>query len=506
VKTPNLDRSPPQALDAEQAVLGCLMLDDTGEALPAVLEVLSGDDFYLKPHGAIYEAILRLAHGGEPADVLTVAEELDRTGRLDFAGGRPYLLACQAKVPATTRAPAYARRVREAKTRRDLITRAGELIGAAYNGRELESLAAEAVGLVELATAGPDGARQQPITADALERMELAPPTWAVPGVIVQGLTIVAGKPKRGKSYLMLGLCLAVASGGLAMGKTRVAAGEVLYLALEDPLWRLQERIRQLNGGLPFPPALSLDTRWPRLAEGGKKEILHWLAAKANPRLVVIDTLEKIRSARDPKAQIYAEDYAAIGAIKQVADSRGVPVVVVHHMNKLNADDPMDSVSGSSGLTGAADSVIAFQRTGFQPEANLWIVGRDLEGSELTIRWDDHAGWILLGPRAEYERTKEEGQILEALGEAGRSMTSPELGKLLGITRDTARQRCCRMVARGLLTSENGWFTPIGGFASTNEPEAVTTVTTEKGCHSVTESQSQAPTYHRRPLGPKLSP
>lgn len=473
----NADRIPPQALDAEQAVLGSLMLAPDAAALPEVLEILAPGDFYMKGHQATYEAILRLGLAGEPVDVLTVAQELDRAGALDFAGGRPYLLACQEAVPVYTRAPAYARRIREAAIKRDLITRAGELAGGAYNGRDLEALAGEAVKLVELATAGPNGARQQPITADVLERMELAPPVWAVPGLIVQGLTVLAGKPKRGKSYFALGLCLAVACGGIALGKVQVEQGDALYLALEDPLWRLQERIGFLLGRTGFPAALSVDTRWPRLAEGGKKEILHWLSTKANPRLVVIDTLEKIRSTRDPKAQLYAEDYAAIGAIKQVADSRGVPVVCIHHMNKTTAEDPMDTVSGSTGLTGAADSVIAFQRRGFDPEANLWIVGRDLEGSELTIKWDDHAGWQLEGPRAEYERTKEQGEILAALAEAGRSMTSPELGKLLGIARETARQRCCRMVSRGLLTSREGFFSPTGGFASTNDNNPVTPVT-----------------------------
>src|SRR5438270_13717324 len=111
--SPALDRIPPQALDAEQAVLGCMMIDGS-RSIEIVRDILTPEDFYRDAHRRIFEAIIRLDDTDEPADILTVANELERVGALDQAGGRPYLLACVDTVPSVSRAAAYSPRVHNA--------------------------------------------------------------------------------------------------------------------------------------------------------------------------------------------------------------------------------------------------------------------------------------------------------------------------------------------------------------------------------------------------------
>src|SRR5947209_3034583 len=108
--SPALERIPPQALDAEQAVLGCMMIDGS-RSIEIVRDILGPEDFYRDAHRRIFEAIVHLDDTNEPADILTVANELERVGSLDQAGGRAYLLACVDIVPAVSRAAAYAQRV-----------------------------------------------------------------------------------------------------------------------------------------------------------------------------------------------------------------------------------------------------------------------------------------------------------------------------------------------------------------------------------------------------------
>src|SRR5712692_7269943 len=117
--------------------------------------------------------------------------------------------------------------------------------------------------------------RPKILNAVDLMALELPEPRWAVTGLLPEGLNIFAGRPKTGKSWLMLGTAIAVASGGRALGQVKVAQGDVLYLALEDSPRRLQERIGMLLGGAPPPALLDLSREWPR-GDAGVAEIEAW--------------------------------------------------------------------------------------------------------------------------------------------------------------------------------------------------------------------------------------
>ena len=122
------NRIPPHNLDAEQSVLGAMM--ESREAIANVIELIDSDDFYKPAHGRIYEVILELYGRGEPADAITVADELGRGGAIDSIGGKPYILSLLEAYPTASSAAHYARIVEEHSLLRKLVeagTRVQEL-------------------------------------------------------------------------------------------------------------------------------------------------------------------------------------------------------------------------------------------------------------------------------------------------------------------------------------------------------------------------------------------
>src|SRR5438876_1590786 len=128
-----------------------------------------------------------------------------------------------------------------------------------------------------------DPVRNAPKIMSAREFMalELPEPRWAVPGIFPEGLNIFTGRPKQGKSWLVLATAIAVASGGRALGRIEVQAGDVLYLALEDSDRRLHNRLDQLLDGAEVPERLHLVRDWPR---GDIADIEAWLRTHPDAR------------------------------------------------------------------------------------------------------------------------------------------------------------------------------------------------------------------------------
>jgi len=152
-------------------------------------------------------------------------------------------------------------------------------------------------------------ADQKPLSAETLMTLTFSPIKYVVPGVIVEGLTLLAGKPKLGKSWLLLHMAIAVARGGFTLGDIHCAEGDVLYLALEDNLRRLQARMTKLLGLQQWPDRLQFLCEMPRLAEGGLAKIKEWIAGVEHPRLVIIDTLAMVRMPNRKDQSTYDADY-----------------------------------------------------------------------------------------------------------------------------------------------------------------------------------------------------
>lgn len=144
------------------------------------------------------------------------------------------------------------------------------------------------------------------INVDDLMKMEFPPIRWAVQDIIPEGLTLMSGREKLGKSTLLLGLGVAVATGGGALSARRVDQGEVLGLFLEDNPRRLQKRIKRITLGTnPDLSSFRLHTQWPRVDQGGFEKLDHYLSNNLNTRLVIIDTLKMWRSSKGSNKGTY---------------------------------------------------------------------------------------------------------------------------------------------------------------------------------------------------------
>jgi len=240
----------------------------------------------------------------------------------------------------------------------------------------------------------------------------------------------------------------------------------VLYLALEDNPRRLQGRLRKVLAGEKPPHDLVLTDRWPRLGEGGLEAIEAWLISHPDARLVIVDTLEKIRP-KGAGRNVYREDYEAVEPLLSLAARYNVAVLVVHHLRKGSADDPLDEVSGSHGLTGGVDGVLVLKRERGRADAFLFVTGRDIEQErEVALSWDAAtAAWRIAGDAEEYRGSKERAEIGECLRSAQGPMGPKEVSDALGKEYNATKQLLWKMSNDGDLRSVgSGKYVVTGNF------------------------------------------
>jgi hypothetical protein len=218
----------------------------------------------------------------------------------------------------------------------------------------------------------------------------------------------------------VLDVAIATAAGRFTLGTLKPSAGDVLYLALEDGRRRLQRRITKVlpTFSITWPQNLEIATEWPRADQGGLADIEQWLRAHPNARLVIVDTLAQFRKLSTGKGQLYPEDYAAISGLQKLASKHNVGIIIVHHDRKSEADDVFDTVSGTLGLTGAADTILIMKRQ--SGAVTLYVRGRDIEESEMAMQFDKSScRWSILGTAADVHRSNERTAVLKALETAG---------------------------------------------------------------------------------------
>jgi hypothetical protein len=274
--------------------------------------------------------------------------------------------------------------------------------------------------------------KQGAFTAEDLQSMAFPPIAWVVPDMIpAAGVTLLCSKPKFGKSWLAYDLCIGSTMNRFILGTIKPEQGDVLYLALEDSKRRLQRRMTKL---LPtftgkWADKLTITTEWRRLHEGGLDDIRAWQKdTKANggkPIMVAIDVLAKVRKPTGNKP-VYESDYDALTGLHRLSHELGIAIVVIHHTRKMAADDLIETVSGSYGLTGAVDTVIVMANKG--GSAVLDVRGRDVESADLAVQFSKAScRWTILGTAAEVHQSDQRKRIIAALVDSGEPMRISEL-------------------------------------------------------------------------------
>lgn len=329
--------------------------------------------------------------------------------------------------------------------------------------------------------------KQSRWTDTELMATQFPEPRWAVPGLLCEGLNILAGAPKLGKSWLSLGLGASISTGEPALGSIDVEQGAVLYCALEDTGRRLQRRRRHMlkAGGTPSP-LLTLETSCPVMTAGGDAVIIDWLEANQDARLVIIDTFEKMRGTDSPGISAYAGDYQAAGRFKVIADHYEVPILLIHHVRKQGHDDWSALVSGTNGLTGAADSILVLERGRGEDTGVLHVTGRDVEETDYAMRFDSDTGaWSKLdGPAEDYLMADTRAQLIRYLRDFPGSKPA-DIAEVLGIKPATVRKTLTRMAGDGQVRNAHGAYYPPGDTTPTQEVSPLSL------CHSTPFDQGE---------------
>ncbi len=294
------------------------------------------------------------------------------------------------------------------------------------------------------------------LSATELDKIEYPPIKWAIKDILSEGATILAGPPKVGKSFLTLGLTLAIACGGTALGSIPVEAGEVLYLALEDGFRRLQGRMRRIMEAhqMQAPENLRLAVDWPRYSEGCLDLLEEWIETHKGTRLIVIDTLAKVRDVRLTADAPYDTDYHAIGKLQKLGQECGIAILIIHHTRKAAAEDEIDTVSGTIGLTGGADSVLVLKRQRQARDGTLFITGRDVEERKLQVTWDPaHLLWTISKNQDDPEATlsPEQRAVLAVVRKVDGPITIIDISHKLAKEYESTAKLVQRMHRDGLL-------------------------------------------------------
>jgi RecA-family ATPase len=279
--------------------------------------------------------------------------------------------------------------------------------------------------------------RQTVWTAAELWSANFPPVAWVVPDYLPPGLTLLAGAPKLGKSWLALDICRAVSEGGACLGNRECEQGDVLYAALEDNGRTLKARLKK---SFPTAPGDRL-TFWLEMSmldQGGIDDLREWVASAPKPRLIVVDVLNKVRASKGRGEDSYPYDYRSVGPLKELADDYGIAVLVIHHTRKAEAGDKLEKVSGTNGLTGAADTTWVLDRDG--DGVTLNGRGRELAEFETALEFDrDTCRWRVLGSASEVRKSDERKLILEALAGEKEPMGPTEIANVSGMAPNNVR-------------------------------------------------------------------
>ena len=210
------------------------------------------------------------------------------------------------------------------------------------------------------------------------------PIEFVVDNLIGQGLYILAGAPKIGKSWLSLDMCLSIAKGEKVLGQ-ETSKGTVLYLCLEDSFERIQKRLYELTD--EPTDRLHFVIMSDSIGNGLEEQIEDFKSNHFDLKVVFVDTLQMIRNESDSN---YGSDYKELSVLKSLADKLEIAIVLVHHTRKCSDSDPFNMISGSTGLSGCVDgSMVLIEAKRGSRIAKLYCVGRDIENQEIALVFEN---------------------------------------------------------------------------------------------------------------------
>jgi len=285
-------------------------------------------------------------------------------------------------------------------------------------------------------------------------------PQWVVPNIIPQGLSVIAGNPKMGKSLLALQITGDFSAGKPIFGEIAIEKSRSLYLALEDTPGRIQYRLKKQ--GIEANKLGNVFTDWER-GYAGIEQLHQFMRDFPDTRLIVIDTLHKFYPMQDTND--YTETDRVMSAIKHFADEYQIAVILIHHTKKCNtSNDIFHSPLGSVGIIGAADTIIILNRKRGTDAGTLHLTGRDVQEMEKAIKFDSNiCRWGVIGNAFEVQVSESRQEIINLIEDVG-PMNPRAIADALGKNRETIRNLCWKM-------ANDGKIIKVGrGLYSINKP------------------------------------
>ncbi|MCA1399349.1 AAA family ATPase [Bradyrhizobium sp. BRP56] len=306
-----------------------------------------------------------------------------------------------------------------------------------------------------------DGGRYQRTSTNTLMAAKYPPVRAIVEDYLYEGFTVFAGRQKLGKTWLAMDWACAVCSGGYAMGSINCDTGDVLYVDLENGPRRIQGRINTLfpdERSRPDLGRLEWMTEAPSLDQGFIDHLERWRKSVRKPTLAVIDVLQRIKPAGSVARNAYENDYSAWAPLQQWATACNVAVLGLHHTKKGGADDPLEALSGSNGLSACADTTIVLDQD--QNGRTLYVRGRDVEEKEAAIKFD-RGNWTVLGDAAEVNKSDQRRKILDALRNTTTPLGPKEIAAATGMKDGNVRYLLTKMAEAGEIEKQGyGLYTP----------------------------------------------
>jgi len=224
-----------------------------------------------------------------------------------------------------------------------------------------------------------------------LMKTELPPMIWAVSGILPEGFVCMAGRPKAMKSWTALNLCYAVQNGTEFLGH-QTNKGDAIYFGLEDSKRRIKDRVEKLGYAKLKQPQIVLGGDVPCLGFGFEECLENWVKSKQNPRLVVIDTLARIKPRQSKAGTAYDQDNLLMNGIQKLAVQNNLTVLFITHLSKSAQEYSFDKIQGSVGVQGMTDAMWMLDRgDGPNSKASLKGRGRDILDFEYALNWSNES-------------------------------------------------------------------------------------------------------------------
>ena len=241
----------------------------------------------------------------------------------------------------------------------------------------------------------------QTLDGVTLAEMDLPPIKYVIKDLLPQGLAMLNGSMKIGKSWMVLDWCVRIAKGE-NIWNFPTTKGTTLYLSLEDSNTRLQDRLLSVTEDVP--PNVHFSINCLSIGNGLEEQIRNFVAEHPDTVLVAIDIFQKIRTTTEIN---YGVDYAETEVLKSLAGELGIAILLVHHVRKKEDEDPFNMMSGSNGLAGCADTLFVLKKSKrCSADATLFCTGRDIEYREIDVRFEkETCTWSFISDSAENPET-----------------------------------------------------------------------------------------------------